>query len=557
MDLLVLESENDGAVVKSGVKGITPVSTVPRHTPQASRPAAHQQSGSDLNLIRTQSSTPSVKSPLGGPPPPMPGLPRASTNGGNQPAGFYSTTVDTSNENVLYPFRVQHLGKTEVYVLYATTSKIRDEWCAKIRQAKTRHAASLFAQNAEPFRLKVLADHYFAYGEAGAPSAQRPAHIIGTPLDRALRDIDRDLGVPSPRPAPGCRATVNCATAFTPPFTGRSMLAVGTDFGVYVTEQSQPRRWVRAITATFVTQIAILEEFNVLLIIADKALIAFHLDAVVPNSATSKEVANKNPQKLSGNKDVGFFAVGRMKDRMLVFYKKRDGISSTFKVLEPVYNKAATMLGMGGSSTRSRFGIRKGATDFFRDFDDFYIASETYAINLFSSSLAIATARGIEVLTLDKKLPFSIPDLRPPEVASIAARVSGQKPLGMFRLTDNEFLLVFEEVGIYVDKHGDVSRAVVMEFVGKAKQASLYGGTYLVLVDSGGGFVEVRNAVNGRLRQVVSGKDVKLLDDGMTGGSAFAGAGGEKSTVKISMMHPDLDKGIVVLEMIVNEGMNE
>ena len=299
----------------------------------------------------------------------------------------------------------------------------------------------------------------------------------------------------------------------------------------------------QAIVSTRVTQVAVLEEFSLFLIIADKSLIAYHLDTVCPVGGVSNVVnessSRRAPQKLSGARDVGFFATGRMKDRALVFYKKREGISSTFKVLEPVYQKSAT-------STRTRFGLKKGTTDFFRDFDDFYIPSETYAINLFSSSLAIATAKGFEVLTLDKKLPLSIPDLKLPSCASIAARIRDQKPLGMFRLSDSEFLLVFEEVGIYVNKHGDISRSVVMEFVGRAKQAVLYGSMYLVLVDMGSGFVEVRNAINGRLRQVVSGREVRLLDEGTHGG-----------TVKICMQHPELERCQVIVEMIVNEGLKE
>ena len=122
----------------------------------------------------------------------------------------------------------------------------------------------------------------------------------------------------------------------------------------------------------------------------------------------------------------------------------------------------------------------------------------------------------------------------------------------MFRLSDSEFLLVYEEVGIYVNKHGDVSRAVVMEFVGRARQAVLYAGCYLVLVDTESGFVEVRNAVNGRLRQVVSGKDVRLLDDG--GGVLGMGQSG---TIKICMQHPEWERCQVVFEMIVNEGLKE
>ena len=301
------------------------------------------------------------------------------------------------------------------------------------------------------------------------------------------------------------------------------------------------------------TQIAVLEEFSLFLLISDKSLIAYHLDTVCPAAGGApsahhgpSESRGRAPQKLSGARDVGFFATGRMKDRTLVFYKKREGISSTFKVLEPVYQKSST--GNLAAGMRNRFGMKKGSVDFFRDFDDFYIPSETYSINLFHSSLAISTARGVEVLTLDKKVPFSIPDLKQPDTASIAQRLSGQRPLGMFRLSDSEFLLVFEEIGIYVNKHGDVSRAVVLEFVGKAKQACMVAGTYLLLFDAGGGFVEVRNAFNGRLRQVVSGNDVRLLDDGTNG---------INGKVKLCMQHPEYERCQVVLELVINEGLKE
>ena len=84
-----------------------------------------------------------------------------------------------------------------------------------------------------------------------------------------------------------------------------------------------------------VTQIAVFEEFNLFLLISDRSLIAYHLDAVCPASGSpskSQDSARRAPQKLSGNREVGFFAAGRMKDRYLVLYKKRDGLSSTFKV---------------------------------------------------------------------------------------------------------------------------------------------------------------------------------------------------------------------------------
>lgn len=538
MDLLVLESTNDDPVrsgkIIGGITAITQKAALPQDG-RSIRTSISNSNGTGgpgaLTHTNTASSTASGSSTLS-----------AKTLVPN-------TVLDGSKneERVMFPFRIRHLGKTDVYTLYAPSAQNRQDWCEKIIEAKTRHAASLFKQNAEPFRLRVIADTAFGYDAMSGGS--KSIVIKGTPLDRAVREVDDAFERAGPRPGPVCRATVNCAVAFNQPY-GNPMLAVGTDYGVFISEHKNARGWRRAIAANRVTQIAVLEDFSLFLLISDKSLIAYHLDSVCPvsgnaSAAPASDVSSRRaPQKLSGNRDVGFFATGRMKDRTLVFYKKREGISSTFKVLEPVYQKSST-------SSRSRFGIRKGTTEFFRDFDDFYIPSETYAINLFHSSLAIATAKGFEVMTLDKKVPLTIPDLKPPDCASIAQRIRDLKPLGMFRLSDSEFLLVFEEVGIYVNKHGDVSRAVVMEFVGKAKQAVLYGGMYLVLVDQGGGFVEVRNAVNGRLRQVVSGKDVRLLDDGRAGG------GGARGTVKICMQHPEWEKCQVVLEMIVNEGLKE
>jgi hypothetical protein len=318
----------------------------------------------------------------------------------------------------------------------------------------------------------------------------------------------------------------------------------------------------------------VFEELNAFLLIADKALIAYHLDAVCPIPGTgvpqsSDASIRKAPQKLSGAKDVGFFATGRMKDRALVFYKKREGLTSTFKVLEPVKS----------SASRSRFQLsssRRGQVEFFRDYDEFYIPAECYTINLFHSSLAISTSRGVEVLTLDKKHPWTVPSLRSEQpdtqahLSSIASRIKDLKPLGMFRLGEAEFLVAFEECAVYVNKHGDVSRSVVMEFVGRAKSACLYG-QYLILFDDD--FVEIRNAMNGRMKQVIAGKDIKMLDDGGGGNTAatnpsvslgggvnglgLQGLTATQRTVKLCMQHPDYDKSHVVVELIENEGQRE
>lgn len=304
-----------------------------------------------------------------------------------------------------------------------------------------------------------------------------------------------------------------------------------------------------------------LEEFSICLLTADRSLIAYPLEAIAPSSnfpAASHDSVRKSPQRLA--KDVTFFATARMKERMLIFYKRKEGMHTTFKVLEPVYQRS--------SDRRPRiFGGRRGGngmTESFRDFDEFYLPTECYSLNLFQTYIAVATAKGFEMLTLDKKQTMSVPSgLNQPTIANIANRIRDQRPLGMFKLNEQEFILAYEDCAVYVDKHGEVSRTLIMEYSGKQKKArgATMFGQYLLLFNED--YVEVRNAENGRLRQIVAGRDVRCLDYGVRGptGAGGVGAGSvipdgqdSKGTVKITMTHPEVPGMQIILELLLNDG---
>lgn len=87
-----------------------------------------------------------------------------------------------------------------------------------------------------------------------------------------------------------------------------------------------------------------------------------------------------------------------------------------------------------------------------------------------------------------------------------------------------------------------------MEYIDRARSAAIYG-PYVLLF--GPDYVEIRNAENGRLRQVIAGRDIKCLDDAQTGGSAG------RRTIKITMQHPELERMQLVLELILNEGQRD
>lgn len=77
-----------------------------------------------------------------------------------------------------------------------------------------------------------------------------------------------------------------------------------------------------------------------------------------------------------------------------------------------------------------------------------------------------------------------------------------------------------------------------MEFVGKAKKAALVDKYILLFNDD---FVEIRDVLNGKLRQVIAGQNVRCLDD--------AQAGLKRRNVVIVMAHPELEDRQLVLEL--------
>ena len=233
MDLLVLESTDDDPVLKAGVKGfgaVTTATTKANTAPQDSRKSRESISNSQggpgtLAHMNTASSASSI------------------TANGTSKALTASTVIDSpKDERIMYPFRIKHLGHKEPYVLFAPSFENREMWCTKIVEAKTRHATSLNKQNAEPFRLRVLADTAFGYDAMSGTG--KSILIKGTPLDRAIREVEKKYQDTTTRPTPICRAAVNCATSFNQPY-GNPMVAVGTDYGVYVSSYDNPRGWTR------------------------------------------------------------------------------------------------------------------------------------------------------------------------------------------------------------------------------------------------------------------------------------------------------------------------
>jgi hypothetical protein len=111
-------------------------------------------------------------------------------------------------------------------------------------------------------------------------------------------------------------------------------LIFGNDVGVYLAVTSDPTRApVQVIQVENVTQVDIIEEQGILLVLADKVVMTFWMDGLDPNDAAG---AAKRARKVSSN--ASFFKVGDCLGRKLVCVVKAGSVSSTIKTLEPTDN---------------------------------------------------------------------------------------------------------------------------------------------------------------------------------------------------------------------------
>jgi len=362
-----------------------------------------------------------------------------------------------SNSKKRYPFYLKHLGRPCSNALFASTRSSRDGWCENIMAAKSNFAQHLIEQKAEPFHIKILSD--VTFGKDPLQPLKRSMKIPGSPLDVAMKELALQY-VPEIK----YWERVTCATSFI--YHGKRVVAVGTTEGVTMCDTLFPRKWWGLLPLPGVTQLYMIKEHNVLVILASHALWIYNNYAVCDylNSwggpfEVPKKAASTQPRGecITGKETVDFFVCGMMKDRILIFYSLKEGLHSTFKVgsLSKVFDGAnlGQVLEIYPSKPKGKLGLsllgsskslNDAANLSVREFDEFYIPAICSGLNLFTSSIAVLTSKGLEVLTLDRKVPTSVPSQGNGDNSDLEHQVSKEQPLGMFRISDESFFCCYK-----------------------------------------------------------------------------------------------------------------
>ncbi|KAI9711531.1 MAG: RHO1 GDP-GTP exchange protein 2 [Bogoriella megaspora] len=295
-------------------------------------------------------------------------------------------------------------------------------------------------------------------------------------------------------------ATMKCISNFFSPYEdGGRKLVYGTDVGVYVSERKgkEPAtRPKRVLENRNVTQIDVLEQHQILLVLSDKTVYSFPLEALDPEDA-------QNAMTRRGRRicHANFFKVGICTGQHLVCCVKTSALSSTIKVYEP-------MDSMTKGKKKSGFSrMLAGGQDVLKPYKEFYIPSDSNSIHFLKSKLCVGCARGFEVVSLETLETQSLLDQADTSLDFVQRRES-IKPVHIERLA-SEFLLCYTDFSFFVNRNGWRARQEwVINWEGNPTAFAIFNQYILAFEPS---FIEIRHMETAGLVAVIVGKNMRML----------------------------------------------
>ncbi|KAE8152027.1 putative Rho guanyl nucleotide exchange factor [Aspergillus avenaceus] len=289
---------------------------------------------------------------------------------------------------------------------------------------------------------------------------------------------------------------VNCLV----PVDGGRKLVYGTDSGIYISDRwpkdksAKPRR---VLDVSQVTQIDTLEEYQLLLVLANKTLSSYPMDALEIGEGQS--TVAKRPKKIQGH--ANFFKAGIGLGRHLVCSVKTSALSTTIKVYEPMDNLAK---GKKKSAVSKMF---QSGQDTLKPFKEYYIPAESSSIHFLRSTLCVGCARGFEVVSLETTETQSLLDQADTSL-DFVARKENVKPIHIERM-NGEFLLNYSDFSFFVNRNGwRVRPEWRISWEGNPSAFAL---SYPYILAFEPNFIEIRHIETSELTHIMTGKNIRML----------------------------------------------
>jgi len=298
---------------------------------------------------------------------------------------------------------------------------------------------------------------------------------------------------------------VTCSVPFNT-HDGRRLVAIGCTEGVWIGYRHDSPSMTRVLHLKKVTQCAVLDDFGLFLVLADKVFYAYHLEALVP-TASGNVHASQTPQKIN-DKDVHFFSIGVLRSRTLVIYMKKKGNSDVLRAVEPIIDKINEAPKPSGGLLPS---LKRNKTEWFKLYKEFTFP-DAHDVIFLKTGIAVLCAKGFNIVNLTDYESVTIPQRDDVNFPYLPKRCDSCRPIGIFRSGEREFLLCYDEFGLFVDNNGKPRRLTgIVEWEGTAVRVAMHT-PYILLFDTR--FIEIRHMETGHLVQIIPGNDIRCVWDG-------------------------------------------
>ncbi|WWD15802.1 hypothetical protein CI109_100226 [Kwoniella shandongensis] len=304
---------------------------------------------------------------------------------------------------------------------------------------------------------------------------------------------------------------ITCADTFT--WHNRETVAVATPRSVWIGWRRDLRafRELIRLNAGHITMVAVVPDFGWSLVLSSGSLIAYNLRDMMPTSEPSTWVQKGRPHGsvLSATDHiVAFVRIGVTKGRLLVVYAvhSRNTHHTSLHFYEPLISSYDVSLNP------------------FRMFGSVTIPGYASELSFFRQTIAVVTEKSFVIAEPGNPTYNAIPtfpaDLVP--TAMVVRMVATAKPMGMYQVGENEFLLVYDWGACFVTKFGEISRKGSLFRWNLTPSYAVFRPPHILLFDEIGGRAEVRDVNSGKVCEVVEEKGLKLfhltrMDQGLVG----------------------------------------
>ncbi|KAH7924273.1 CNH-domain-containing protein [Leucogyrophana mollusca] len=288
---------------------------------------------------------------------------------------------------------------------------------------------------------------------------------------------------------------VNCAA----PFGSGRRVVYGTDDGIYLSDLREPNRDPAKVLALLhVSQVDVLENYQLLIVLSEHQVITFPLDALDPLDPMA---GLERAKRISSH--TAFFKVGICLGKVLLCIVKTSPQSSTIKTLEPIDPNTR------GRSKPPFQRLLPGWNDTLQLFREFYLPVELSSVHFLKTKLCVGCSTGFEIVDLESLETQALLDSADASLDFVKKRKrKNHHPMAIYGIHD-DFLVCYDEFAFYVDKNGCRSRQDFMvHWKGSPTGFALRYPFVLAFEPT---FVEIRHVETGLVSQVIQGNNLRLL----------------------------------------------